>query len=974
MKLIFEPGLDYQLDAINAVCDLFRGQEQTRSEFTVGGGGEQYNFAFHQGSLGIGNRLQLLDDELLANLNKVQLRHGLPRSDKLDASPDFTVEMETGTGKTYVYLRTIFELHKCYGFTKFVIVVPSVAIREGVYKTLQITEEHFRGLYLAHANYFVYDSARLGEVRNFASSASIQIMVVTVAAINKKDVNNLYKESEKVGGEKPIELVRATHPVVIVDEPQSVDGGLEGRGREALGKMQPLCTLRYSATHRDLHHPVYRLDAVDAYERGLVKQIEVAAATVESGHNMPYVKLLGITARRANLSAKIELDVEGAHGVLRKQMSVRGGEELEELTGRALYRNCRIGEIVAGARREALELLAPGEQRWLGPGEAFGDADEGAIKRQLIRRTIREHLEKERRLGPQGFKVLSLLFIDRVEKYRRYDAAGNVLPGEYAGMFEQEYAALAKATAEEAARAHGGYFSIDRSSKRLKDTRGDTQADVDTYALIMRDKERLLSLEEPLRFIFSHSALREGWDNPNVFQICTLRDMGSEMLRRQSIGRGLRLAVNQQGERVRGPAVNTLTVIATESFQQFADGLQHELSDAGTRFATLERQAFAGVEIAGLGGVAIPLGYEASGRLWDHLHEAGYVSASGRVQESLREALADGAVTLPEACAAARAPIVAILRRAAGRIEIKDADARRVVRPREAILNGADFKALWDRIKHKTTYRVYFDNEALVAACTRSLQEAPPLPQTRLHWAKAGINIEHGGVTAQAPSAESAAPLAERDLPLPDLLTELQDRTQLTRRSLARILAGSGKLDSFARNPAEFIRTAGEAIRRAKQIAIVDGIKYQKLGAGDYYAQELFQTEEWIGYLKSMVGSRRSVYEDVLYQSEVERRFAEALEHNDAVKVYAKLPGWFQVPTPLGPYNPDWAVLIERDGAERLYFVVETKGSEMLSDLRESEAAKIRCGQAHFAALAAGQKNPALFRRAKDLASLLARE
>ncbi|HEY7855598.1 MAG TPA: DEAD/DEAH box helicase family protein, partial [Terriglobales bacterium] len=527
MKLRFEADLDYQLEAMAAVRDLFRGQEAARCEFTVTAEGAQGSFAFHQGSLGIGNRLYLLEEELLENLRAVQLRHGLPRSESLGAAPDFTIEMETGTGKTYVYLRTIYELNQRYGFTKFVVVVPSVAIKEGVIKTLQITAEHFRSLYLAEANSFAYDSSRLGEVRNFAASATIQVMVVTVGAINKKDVNNLYKESEKVGGEKPIDLVRATRPIVIVDEPQKVDGGLEGRGREALKAMTPLCTLRYSATHRDLHHRIYRLDAVDAYERGLVKQIEVAAATIESGHNKPYVKLLAVATRKSGISARLEMDVESAGGVLRRAVTVRGGEDLEDLTGRPLYRDCRVGEIRASGGG-GLELLAPGQQLWLTPGESFGGPEPGAVQRQLIRRTIREHLEKERRLGPQGFKVLSLFFIDRVEKYRRYDDQGQAMPGEYAAMFEEEYVRLAQAQPAAAAAAHGGYFSIDRASKRVRDTRGDTQADEDTYALIMRDKERLLSLEEPLRFIFSHSALREGWDNPNVFQICSLRDMGSE--------------------------------------------------------------------------------------------------------------------------------------------------------------------------------------------------------------------------------------------------------------------------------------------------------------------------------------------------------------------------------------------------------------------------------------------------------------
>ena len=440
MKLHFEPNLDYQLQAMEAVCDLFRGQEICRTEFTVTEGA--VGGAFLPGlesDLGVGNRLTLLDDELLKNLGDIQLHNGLPLSGAL-ASGDFTVEMETGTGKTYVYLRTIFELNKRYGFTKFVIVVPSVAIKEGVYKSLQITEEHFKGLYAGTPfDYFLYDSAKLGQVRNFATSPQIQIMVVTVGAINKKDVNNLYKDSEKTGGEKPIDLIKATRPIVIVDEPQSVDGGLEGRGKEALDAMNPLCTLRYSATHVDKHHMVYRLDAVDAYERKLVKQIEVAAATVTDAHNKPYMRVLKVENKRGAISAKVELDMQTDSGINRQQVMVQDGDNLEQTTGRAIYADCRIGEIRVAKGNEYVELRVPGGEQYLKPGQAWGDVDALSIQREMIRRTIREHLDKEKRLRPQGIKVLSLFFVDEVARYRQYDAEGNALKGDYARIFEEEY-------------------------------------------------------------------------------------------------------------------------------------------------------------------------------------------------------------------------------------------------------------------------------------------------------------------------------------------------------------------------------------------------------------------------------------------------------------------------------------------------------------------------------------------------------
>lgn len=982
MKLHFEPNLDYQLAAVNAVCDLFRGQEICRTEFTVTKSALGGVFLpGMESDLGIGNRLTLLDDELLKNLRDIQLRNGLPPSESL-ASGDFTVEMETGTGKTYVYLRTIFELNKRFGFTKFVIVVPSVAIKEGVYKSLQITEEHFKGLFAGVPfDFFLYDSSKLGPVRNFATSPQIQIMVVTVGAINKKDVNNLYKDSEKTGGEKPIDLIRATRPIVIVDEPQSVDGGLSGAGKTALSAMDPLCTLRYSATHVDKHHMVYRLDAVDAYEQRLVKQIEVDSAVVEDAHNKPFVRLIRVESKRGRIFALVEMDVQASSGVQRREVSVQDGDNLEQTTKRALYADCRIGEIRVEKGNQFVELRVPGGEMFLKPGETWGDVDPLAMQREMIRRTIRQHLDKEKRLRPQGIKVLSLFFIDAVEKYRQHDAGGLPVKGVYARLFEEEYRRAAKhpdyttlfkevdltLAAEE---VHNGYFSIDRKGK-WTDTAENNQSNRDNaeraYNLIMKEKEKLLSFSTPLKFIFSHSALREGWDNPNVFQICALREMGSERERRQTIGRGLRLCVNQEGQRVRGFETNTLTVIATEGYQQFAENLQKEIeADTGLRFGIVEEHQFAGVSVASAEGEIVPLGFEQSKALCAHLKERGYLDKKGRVQDALKKALKDGSLLLPEAFAAQRDQIAAILKKLSGRLEIKDANERRQVRARQVVLHGHEFKALWDRIKHKTTYRVQFDNEKLVASCTKALQDAPPISRPRLQWRKADIAIGKAGVEAIERKGATTVMLEETDIELPDLLTDLQDRTQLTRRTIHRILTDSLRLDDFKRNPQQFIELAAEAINRCKRLAVVDGIKYQKLGGEHFYAQELFEQEELTGYLKNLFEAQKSVYEQVIFDSDTEAAFADQLEKNSAVKVYTKLPGWFTVPTPLGGYNPDWAVLIEKDGVERLYFVVETKGGLFADALRDREKAKVQCGTAHFKALAAG-KNPARYVVARSL-------
>lgn len=1032
MKLHFEPDLPYQSAAIAAVADLFRGQETCRTEFTVTVRAPSSLYGLHgdtspaQGALegmlateqgGIGNRLTLLDNEIEDNLRAVQLRNGLPPTTKL--SPDFTVEMETGTGKTYVYLKTAFELHRRYGFTKFVVVVPSVAIKEGVNKTLQITREHFETLYPGAKGYefFQYDSGKLGQVRNFATSPNVQIMVITVGAINKfgdeqeaaaeeanevlrreKSKNVMYRASEKTGGEKPIDLVRATRPIVIVDEPQSVDGGIDGRGKKAMARMHPLCTLRYSATHVDKHNMVYRLDAVDAYEQKLVKQIEVASATVEQGHNKPYVKLVGIRSQRGVVAATVELDVLGRGGsVQRREVVVQDGDDLEQTTGRALYADLRVGTLRAATRSpkaEALmELHLPGRPpEFLRVDDSWGGVEPLAVQREMIRRTIKEHLDKERRLRPLGVKVLSLFFIDAVDKYRVYDAEGNPHKGVYATVFEEEYQRWARhpdyrslfheidlsAAAHE---VHNGYFSIDKKKvggkvvEMVKDTSGSTAADDDTYHLIMRDKEKLLSFSSPLKFIFSHSALKEGWDNPNVFQICNFSARQSERWRRQTIGRGLRLCVNQDGQRLRGFEINTLTVIANESYQEFADHLQKEIEEDGFQFGVVPDHLFAGVAVLKADGTQQPLGFDASKVLADHLRALKLIDAKGKVQDSLRQALKDNTLTLPPDLEAQRTQVLELLKKVAGKLEIRNADERRSVPVRRAVLDSPEFKALWDRIKHKTTYRVQFDNGQLIRACVSAVIAAPPISKVRLQWRKAGMEIGQAGVIAREGRGSDTVVLDEGDIELPDILTELQNRTQLTRKSIASILVESQRLPDFQRNPQQFIETVADAINRCKRIVLVDGIRYQRLGDDAFYAQELFEKEELTGYLKNMLqDTQRSVYQHVVYDSDVERDFADQLEKNDRVKVYAKLPGWFKVPTPLGSYNPDWAVLVTTPDGDRLYFVVETKSSLFADDLRNAEAAKIACGRAHFQALAAGhgaEDRPAAYSQCTDVSRLM---
>ena len=1000
MKLHFEDNLDYQMAAIESVVSLFKGQEISRSEFTVTyrtESGPQSSLGLAENELGVGNRLQLVDEELLDNLHAIQLANGLRPAGNL-ASGDFTVEMETGTGKTYVYLRTIFELNKNYGFTKFVVVVPSVAIKEGTNKTLKITRDHFENLYpkAKGYEYFLYDSSKPGQVRSFATSPNIQIMVTTVGAINKKEVNNLYKQHENTGGEKPIDLIKATNPIIIVDEPQSVDGGLQGQGKKALDAMNPLCTLRYSATHVDKHHMVYRLDAVDAYDQGLVKQIEVASLQIEGGNNKPYIKLESTHNRKGSITAKIEIDVQRGEKISRETLTVEDGDDLEQIANRAIYENMQIGTITCGKNNESIQIKAPGIDETLRPGDAVGGVSPDEIKRLMIRRTIKEHLDKELTFAAnkQPIKVLSLFFIDSVEHYRQYDEDGQAVKGKYATMFEEEYTKLANSSDYQslfreidletnASEVHNGYFSIDKK-ERLVDTAENNQAGRDNseraYNLIMQEKEKLLSFDTKLKFIFSHSALKEGWDNPNVFQICALRDMGSERERRQTIGRGLRLCVNQDGQRLRGSDINTLTVIATESYEEFAENLQKEIEeDTGIRFGIVESHQFATVQIIDDNGEAAPLGVGRSEKIWKFLKAEGFVDAKGKVQDSLRTALKDGSFKLPDDIKAdlgSKAEIAAedvqgILKKLAGKLDIKNADDRRIIRTREAVLQSEAFNALWERIKYKTTYRVDFNNDKLITDCAKAILDCPPITKTRAQFRKADIAIGKGGVIAEETFKSGFTTIHENDIELPDIITDLQDKTQLTRSSIVKILKESHRLQDFARNPQQFIDYASEAINRTKRLALVDGIKYSKIGDEHFYAQELFQQEELKGYLKNTLEAQKSVYTHVVYDSAgVEKTFAEDLEKNEAVKVYAKLPSWFKIPTPLGTYNPDWAVVVDDEGQEKLYFVVETKGSTWWGDLRHIEGAKIKCGERHFEEVA-NDDNPARYIRAVDVNGMM---
>lgn len=685
-------------------------------------------------------------------------------------------------------------------------------------------------------------------------------------------------------------------------------------------------------------------------------------------------------------------------------ITVQDGDDLEQETDLPIYENVQIGTITCGAGNESIEIKGDGFDHTLKPGDAINGVDPDALKRLMIRRTIKEHLDKELAFAAnkKQIKVLSLFFIDKVENYRQYDEGGNPMPGKYHKMFEEEYQKLGKAEAYrslfkeidlemDVSEVHNGYFSIDKKGRSV-DTAENNQANRDNaeraYNLIMKDKEKLLSFNTKLKFIFSHSALKEGWDNPNVFQICSLREMGTERERRQTIGRGLRLCVNQQGQRLRGNDINTLTVVATESYEKFAENLQKEIEkDTGIRFGIVEKHQFATIRTSSTDGEASPLGVELSEKIWQYLKDSKFVDAKGKVQDELRSTLKEDAFSLPEDIKEKLAEqygegdaktieqdVQAVLRKLAGKLDIKNADDRRIITTREAILESEAFKALWDRIKYKTTYRVEFDNDKLLEDCVRAINDCPAITKTRARFRKADIQIGKGGVSAvdDKKGVGQFTTINENDIELPDIITDLQDKTQLTRKSIVQILRSCNRLNDFKRNPQQFIDYCEEAINRTKRHALVDGIRYTKIGEDHFYAQELFQQEELKGYLKNTLETQKSVYTHVVYDSAgIEKTFAEDLEKNEMVKVYAKLPAWFKVPTPLGTYNPDWAVVVDDNGEEKLYFVVETKGSTWLDDLRHLEKGKIICGEKHFEEIAKGQTNPAKYIKAKDVDDML---
>ena len=951
MKLKFDPNLQFQIDAVNAMAEVFYGQPLSEGDLEIGFKRPDWIF---QTELGIGNNLILDETALLKNIHLVQEHNDLEKVSSFQGR-HFSIEMETGTGKTYVYLRTIFELYKKYGFKKFVIVVPSVAIREGVLKNLDITKEHFLHLYNnVSYDYFVYDSKKINQVRQFAASNYIQIMVINIDAFRKiledkdeeKKSNIIHRESGKLSGRKPIEFIQATHPIVIIDEPQSVDN--TSKAKEAMETLNPLCTMRYSATHRNPYNLLYKLDPIKAYVMRLVKRIEVASVLSEEYFNEPFIQFKAVDNQNG-IRAKLAIHVDSSSGPKLKNVTVRSGDDLFVRSNeRENYRNSYIiNEINAEPGNEYISFT---NGKTLSLGQIQGGLTDDIMKVQ-VRNAIQEHLEKELKVKDKGIKVLSLFFIGRVANYRSYNEQGNPVKGKIALWFEKyfneliqkpRYKDLLKFPLE---KLHDGYFAADKKGI-LKDTSGNTLADEDVYNKIMKNKEQLLSLVEPLRFIFSHSALREGWDNPNVFQICTLNETKSEMKKRQEIGRGLRLPVNQQGERVFDETISRITVIANESYEDFARKLQTEIEeDFNVHFGAVSKNAFAKI-IQVIDGGETTLGEEKSQKIWEELKQQGHIDKDGKIQPKFNPSDKYFEVILSPEFQDVKHQVIDIVQSYLFSEHVVNRNNRKTLKINKMVYLDDEFKKLWDKIKPKTTYSVEYDTNILIEKASRAIREMDRIEKVKIVYKKAEVDIQEKGIiTKELRIQETTTSYSEDKVNLPDILAYLQKETELTRNTIVRILINSGRIEEFPLNPQKFMDSVARLIKNELHQLVVDGIKYEKI-AGQEYEMRLFEETEIISYLNNLIEVKKSVYDAIEYDSEIEKRFAESLDMRDDIKLFVKLPSWFKIDTPIGTYNPDWAIVKHED--DTLYLIRETKGIKDFEKLRNIEADKIRCAKMHF--------------------------
>lgn len=996
MKLQFKHQ-GFQRDAARAVVEVFRGQplqDAFAYRMDVGKG------VLAMETQGFRNHDIVLDDKALTqNIREVQISQDLQPIDRVlrDASGTLalSIEMETGTGKTYTYIKTMYELYKHYGWTKFIIVVPSVAIREGVIKSLETMADHFAEEYGERMQHFVYDSAHLTAIDQFASDSKIHVMVINTQAFNATgaDARRITMKLEDFAWRRPIDVIGETRPILIIDEPQSVLGAdKNNKTRQGLRQFNPLFSLLYSATHRkdDIYNQVYRLDAIDAFNKHLVKKIEVmgveqVGTTATNGYL--YLDAIVLSKKKGEAPrARISFDATTKVGLRTTTRLVDEGFDLYAESGELeAYRDGYIVERIDGVK--GCIRLSSGQEIY--EGQAVGAITEDAVRRIQIRTTIQKHFERERQLYKQGIKVLSLFFIDAVEKYRIYEAGGETRKGRWAEIFEEEYLSVLNETQDlfmdeeyrqylnriSPESTHAGYFSQDKKGKMIdsKVKRGETTAnDPDAYQLIMRDKERLLSFAEPTRFIFSHSALKEGWDNPNVFQICALKQSDSEVKKRQEVGRGMRLCVNQQGERqdsdLLGDGVydtNILTVVASESYKDFSEALQKELAESITSRAILvTAELFTGKTIVKANGEKQTLSASQAATIMEELISAGYVKKQ-KLTEKYFEDKKAGTLTLDE-WQGEQDAIIKELDKVFNPevLKVDNGRGKETAKFQAERFAKKEFQALWQRINSKTYYEVDFETEGLIQKAIAGLNES-------LHVTEIHIDITAGTLASISSKEELEAGRAmqvgtTRNVKVNeavasgvryDLVGELVQRTGLKRSTIASILAGI-KAETFGmyrKNPEEFIIRAGNIINEQKAIAVIEHITYHKLEKR--HEANIFSEQELRGRIGiDTIQSEKSLYDLVVVDSQgIEKSFAEQLEQQEAVEVYTKLPRGFYINTPVGKYNPDWAIVFREGEVKHIYFVAETKGSEDITQLRAVEYAKIECASRHFASISDSQ-------------------
>lgn len=997
MKLQFKHQ-KFQTDAAKAVVDVFAGQPYLTPSYMMdrGSGYYQQTITEEQDYTGWSNQKiipELNDRLILEHINTIQRANQIKPSTKLEGKFNLTIEMETGVGKTYTYIKTMYELNRAYGWSKFIVVVPSIAIREGVYKSFQVTQEHFAEEYGKKIRFFIYNSTQLTEIDRFASDNSINVMIINSQAFNAKgkDARRIYMKLDEFRSRRPIDIIAKTNPIMIIDEPQSVEGK---QTKENLKQFNPLMTLRYSATHKSdsIYNMIYRLDAMEAYNKRLVKKIAVKGIT-ESGSTATesYIYLESINLSKAAPTATIQFDMKGANGIRKITRTVSEGYNLYDNSGQ--MEEYKQGFVVSriDGRDDSVEFINGIK---LYAGDVIGKVSEDQLRRIQIRETILSHIQRERELFYKGIKVLSLFFIDEVAKYKQYDAAGQPMNGSYAEMFEEEYKDVISnlqigmgeddymkyLSAISADKTHAGYFSIDKKGKMIdsKVARKETTTDdVDAYDLIMKNKELLLDRnpkKSPVRFIFSHSALREGWDNPNVFQICTLKQSSSDVRKRQEVGRGLRLCVNQDGERMDTNVlgndvhnVNVLTVIASESYDSFAKGLQNEIAEAvADRPKAVTAELFIGKVIKDDKGNEQVVDGDTGRAIHFDLIVNGYIDKKGVLTDKYYEDKANGELKVAEEVADSAASVIEIIDSIYDSRAMQPENARSnnvELEVDESKLAMPEFKALWAKINSKSVYVVDFDTDELVRKSIDSLDR-------KLHVSKIYFKVETGAMEqikskeelvsgasfVKEESASYGNVVAASSNVKYDLIGKLVDETGLTRKAVIQILQGiqPATFNQFKNNPEEFIIKAAALINDEKATAIIEHITYDVMD--DKYGTDVFTDPTIKGRLGvNAMKAKKHLYDHIVYDSSNEQAFATELDTNTNVAVYVKLPDGFYISTPVGHYNPDWAIAFYEGTVKHIYFVAETKGSMNSMQLRLIEESKIHCAREHFKAISNGE-------------------